>query len=139
MTVTHAENQSPRVAASPQLSTGWLAGLGATVGFGALISSSCCALPIALAALGASGVVFSGLEFLVEWRSILLGAAAVVLLSAWALFFRKRAAACSTDGSCSTNAPSHRTVIILSVGTLFLALALSWDSLIEPTFLKIVR
>jgi len=36
---------------SPVQASGWLAGLGAVVGFGALAASSCCVLPLALAGL----------------------------------------------------------------------------------------
>lgn len=140
MTVTHADDSAPRVLiAQPKVSTGWLAGSGATFGLGALISSSCCAVPLALAGLGAGGAVFSGLEFFADWRPYLLGAAALVLLTSWVTFFRRRTVACSVDGGCATSAPTRRTVLLLSIGTAFVMLSLVWDSLIEPLVLKLVR
>lgn len=140
MTVTHADDSAPRVLiAQPKVSTGWLAGFGATFGLGALISSSCCAVPLALAGLGAGGAVFSGLEFLADWRPYFLGAAALVLLTSWVMFFRRRTVACSVDGSCATSAPTKRTALLLSIGTAFVVLSLVWDSLIEPLVFKLVR
>ena len=140
MTVTHAGDSLSRMPiAAPKAPTGWVAGLGAIFGLGALVSSSCCAVPLALAGLGAGGAVFSGLEFLAEWRPYLLSAAALVLLTSWAIFFRRRAVACNTDRGCAPTAPTKRTVVLLSIGTAFVALSLVWDALIEPIVFKMVR
>jgi hypothetical protein len=45
-------------------STGALGGLGTAIGLSTLLASSCCVVPLALAGLGASGALFSGLAFL---------------------------------------------------------------------------
>ena len=66
---------------TPTPASGWLAGIGATVGFGALAASSCCVLPLALAGLGTGGAVFSGLEVLANWRLFLQGSAAMGRIS----------------------------------------------------------
>lgn len=140
MTVTDAEDSAPHVLMSPsKVSTNWLAGLGATFGLGALVSSSCCAVPVALAGLGAGGAVFSGLEFLANWRPYFLGAAALGLLTSWGMFFQRRANTCSADGRCTTSAPTKRTALLLSIGTAFVALSVAWDWLIEPFVFKLVR
>jgi len=138
VTVTNADDGASRVPLTLKASTGWVAGLGATFGLGALISSSCCAIPLALAGLGAGGAVFSGIEFLAQWRLYLLGAASLALLASWVMFLRHRAAACNTGASCAPT-PTGRTVAALSIGTAFVALALAWDALIEPIVFKLVR
>jgi mercuric ion transport protein len=140
MTVTDADDRTSRVPiAALKVSTGWMVGLGATFGLGAFVSSSCCAVPIVLAGLGAVGAVFSGLEFLAQCRLYLLGAASLVLLTSWATFFRHRAVACKTDGSCARPAPTRLTAAALSIGSAFVGLALVWDALIEPIVFKLVR
>ena len=63
--------QSTHAEPLPAPSTGLLAGTGAIVGIGALVASSCCVLPIALAGLGATGALFSGLAFLAGIRPLL--------------------------------------------------------------------
>lgn len=140
MTVTNVDDSAPRVLiAPPKVSTGWLAGFGATFGLGALISSSCCAVPLALAGLGAGGAVFGGLEFLANWRPYFLGGAGLVLLTSWVMFFQRRTVACNVGGSCTTSAPTKRTALLLSIGTAFVVLSVVWDSLIEPLAFKLVR
>lgn len=139
VTVTNADDGASRIPVTLKTSSGWVAGLGATFGLGALISSSCCAIPLALAGLGAGGAVFSGIEFLAQWRFYLLGAASLVLLTSWVMFFRHRVVACNTGADCARPAPTKRTVAALSIGTAFVVLALVWDALIEPIVLKLVR
>ena len=119
--------------------SGWLAGLGAVAGFGALSASSCCVLPLALAGLGAGSAVFGGLEILANWRPLLLGVAVMVVLAAWILVFRHRSVACNVDGSCSAYAPSRSARVLLSLGTVFVVLSVAWDPYIEPFLLKLVR
>ena len=104
----------------------------------ALISSSCCIVPLALAGLGATGAVFSGLEFLAAIRPYLLGTAAVALLASWSLYFlRRRSPACDSDGTCV--ASSWRTIGILALGSTLVGLATVWAPYIEPIFLRLVR
>lgn len=130
----------PHLAEKPAVpSTGWLAALGTAAGLGALVSSSCCVLPLALAGLGASTAVFSGLEVLANWRPFLLGGALLVLLTAWALFFRQRSAVCRTGSTCATAFPSRNTAMLLGLGSAFLALAFVWELFVEPILLKLVR
>jgi mercuric ion transport protein len=140
MTVTNADDNAPRVLVTPPtVSTGWLAGLGTTFGLGALISSSCCAVPLALAGLGAGGAVFSGLELLANYRLYVLSTAAALLVASWAMFIRRRMVACGTDRSCAPEAPARRTAVLLSIGTAFVVLSLFWDALIEPIVFRWVR
>ena len=123
----------------PAPSGSWFAGLGTVAGLGALAASSCCALPVALAGLGATGAVFGGLAILASIRPILLGGAALALLVGWGLFLRRRATACAMAGSCASPGPSRRTAALLGIGTALVALALVWEPYLEPLVLKAMR
>lgn len=120
-------------------STGWIAALGAVAGLGALISSSCCVLPLALASLGASTAVLSWLEALANWRPFLVGGAGIALLAAWAMFFWRRSAVCRTGSTCATATPSRNVAVLLGLGSALLALAFVWGPFVEPILLKLVR
>lgn len=129
-----------RIDITPAPTAGWLAGIGATVGFGALAASSCCVLPLALAGLGAGSAVFSGLEMLANWRLFLQGSAVLVLLAAWGAFLRRRSAvACGIGESCAARPASRGTRLFLSLGTAFVVLSLIWEPYIEPFLLKFIR
>lgn len=120
--------------------TRWLAGTGIIAGLGAVIASSCCVLPLALAALGVTGAAFSGLEFLVGIRPFLLGGAVVVLLAGWGLFFwKKTPPSCNGEGGCMPPSRAGRTIILLAFGTAIVGLALVWQGNIEPALLKMMR
>lgn len=125
---------------SPIQVDGWVAGLGAAAGLGALIASSCCVLPLVLAGLGAGSAIFGGLEVLANWRPLLLCGAAVLVLAAWtSLPFRRRSVACNVDGSCSAYSTSKSARVLLTLGTLSVVLSVAWDPYIEPLLLKLVR
>lgn len=139
MTSTEA-GKSSTPEAIPAPSTGLLAGTGTVVGLGALIASSCCVLPMALAGLGVTGAVFGGLAFLAEIRPLLLGGAAAMLAVGWAFFFwRRRAPVRNVGGACAVPATSARTATLLGIGSLIVGLALVWEPYVEPVLLKFVR
>ena len=138
--MTYIEKQAEVVQSKVRAPSGGLfAGLGTLVGFGALAGSSCCAVPLVLAGLGASGVVFSGLEALVAIRPFLLGAAAIALVAGWIVFARRRNMTCRIDAACSPIISSRRPLLLLSIGTAFLGLAVIWDAAIEPIVFRLVR
>jgi mercuric ion transport protein len=133
-----AETDQPTTIPTPP--TGLFAGAGAVVGLTALISSSCCIVPLALAGLGATGAAFSGLLFLAGIRPYLLGAAAVALLAGWWLYFsRRRSVACNSDGTCAAPGTSWRTMGFLALGSAFVGLAIIWEPYIEPVLLRLMR
>jgi mercuric ion transport protein len=140
-TVTNIEPREPSpLVAIPKPSTGLFAGAGVLVGLTALISSSCCVIPIALAGFGVTGAAFSGLEFLVGIRPYLLGGAALALLAGWWMFFRRRGAvACNVDGTCAKPASSQTTIIFLTLGSVFVGMALVWEPYFEPLLLRMMR
>ena len=116
------------------------AGAGALVGLMALVSSSCCLVPLALAGLGASGAAFGGLLFLAGIRPYLLGAAAVALLAGWWLYlWRRRSVTCNSDGACAAPGTSWRTIGFLALGSTFVGLATIWEPNIEPVLLRLMR
>ncbi len=133
--ITAPAEKSDPAAFSP----GWLAGLGTLAGIGALIASSCCALPVALAGLGATGAVFSGLNVLTDLRPFLLGGAALALLIGWGLMIRPRATNCLADVPCGETQPRWRTAALLGSGTVLVSLALVWEPYIEPLVLRAMR
>jgi mercuric ion transport protein len=133
-----AETQQP--ANIPATPTGLFAGAGALVGLTALVSSSCCIVPLALAGLGATGAVFSGLEFLADIRPYLLGGAALALIAGWWLYFsRRRSVACNGDGACAAPRTSWRTKGFLALGSAFVGLSTIWEPYIEPVLLRWMR
>lgn len=131
--------QSTHAEPLPAPSTGLLAGTGAIVGIGALVASSCCVLPIALAGLGATGALFSGLAFLAGIRPLLIAGAAGMLALGWGFFFwRRRRPSCDGD-TCAKPGTSRRTIGLLGFGSLVVGLALVWSPYIEPALLKLTR
>ena len=140
--MTASDVSEPAKATSGSISpppTGLLGGLGAIAGLGALAASSCCALPLLLAGLGAGGAVFSGLETLADLRPFLLGGAVIALAVGWISYYRRRvSAACRQKATC-TPATSITSLIVLSAGTFFVGLALAWNPYFDSVLLKLAR
>jgi len=131
--------QSRTIKPLPAPSTSLLAGTGAVVGISALVASSCCVLPLALAGLGVTGAVFSGLAFLADIRPFLIVGAAAMLALGWAFFFwRRRRARCDGD-SCARPERSGRMFGLLGFGSLIVGLALVWGPYVEPALLRLAR
>lgn len=138
--MTSAElGQSGATKPLPTPSTGVLAVTGAVVGAGALIASSCCVLPMALAGLGVTGAVFSGLAVLADIRPFLIAGAALMLALGWAFFFRRRRGASCDGDTCAKPTTSSRTIGLLGFGSLVVGLALVWGPYVEPVLLKLAR
>ena len=97
---------------------------GLLTGAGAVLSASCCVLPLALGGLGAGASVFAVLEAVANYRAPLLVASAVLVGIAWFVYFGRR-------GTIST-------VVALSVATVFVGTATAWDYLERP-LLKVIR
>jgi mercuric ion transport protein len=118
--------------------TGSLAALGAIAGMGGLAASSCCVLPLALAAMGAGSATLGGLEALALYRVHIIATAGVLLAGAWFTFWRRRATACAIDGACAKPATSLRTTITLALATKVVILAVVWDY-VEPLLARAVQ
>ena len=115
--------------------SGWLAALGTGAGLAALMASSCCIVPLGLAALGAGAGVFSGLEWLATWRVPLLAASALATAAAWILRSRKSSRSYACHAACARPDRSHATLFLLIGATIMLAAAASWTTL-EPLLLE---
>jgi mercuric ion transport protein len=106
-----------------------LAAGGFATAFGA---ASCCALPLALGALGLGGAWLGGLAiFFAPYRIVLLMAAAVCLLVGGALSWRRRRDAAAEACASADNCPAHRrgadrlTTVALSATALLIVAALA--------------
>jgi mercuric ion transport protein len=104
--------------------SGVLTVAGLLTGTGAVVSASCCVLPLALGGLGAGASVFSALEVIADYRTPLLVASAVLVVAAWCVYFGRR-------GAIST-------AIVLSIATAFVGTAAAWDY-VERPLLKVIR
>lgn len=84
----------------------------ALAGLSALLASSCCVLPLALALLGVSGAWMAQLRVLEPWATPLIGLSLAALAWAgWRLFRRPAATACEgedVDAACRAQRPVAR-------------------------------
>jgi mercuric ion transport protein len=131
---TPAASFSPAPPASPK----WFAALGLVAGLGAIVASSCCVIPLGLAALGASASVLFGLGAVAAWRIPLLSLSAMMIVGGWGAWWLKRPAECSTGASCASPQRSRATLALLLCATAIVLTAASW-SYIDPTLLKLFR
>ncbi|MBA4793350.1 MAG: MFS transporter permease [Phenylobacterium sp.] len=95
--------------------------------------AACCVLPMALAA---AGLGLTGAAFVAGQRLWLTIGAALVLGAGWWRIGR-RARACKIAGGCAP--PSQLSVILLSLATALLVLAILWQPFVEPKALMILR
>jgi mercuric ion transport protein len=95
--------------------------------------SACCVLPIGLSMLGLS---LAGTALVAEQRTWLTLGAALVLGAGWCSVWHRRAL-CEGDASCTP--PSMLSIGLLAAATVLLVLALTWQPLIEPRALSVLR
>ena len=114
-----------------------LALVGIATGIGAIAASSCCVVPLVLAAFGAGAGVFGMLEALASWRVPLLIVSAIGVAVGWFAWWRKRNASCEVGSACATPASSRTSLTLLVLASLIVATAIGWDH-IEPALLKLM-
>lgn len=132
--------QQPLRVHIPTPSTGALGGLGTLIGLSALLASSCCVMPLALAGLGAGSALLSGLGFLAQIRPWLLGGAITMLALGWLLLFsRSRSTTCHSGPDCVASASSRLPMSLLASGSLVVGLAMVWNAHLEPILLRLMR
>lgn len=103
--------------------------LGVLAGVGALFSAAaCCILPLGLAAAGLGA---GGLAAVVPFHWPLTALAILALAAGWFFYLRKRRA-CAPNSGCAAAPPARRTLIMLSVASLFVALSASWQFIEGP-------
>ncbi len=131
---TGATSSRANLPASPK----WFAALGLVAGFGAVVASSCCVIPLGLAALGAGAGVLGGLEMIAEWRIPLLSFSALAIIGGWGAWWLKRPIACASGASCASPQRSRATLALLLCASITVLAAASW-SYIDPALLKLLR
>ncbi|WP_363351471.1 mercuric transporter MerT family protein [Methylocystis echinoides] len=112
--------------------------LGLVAGFAAVVASSCCAIPLGLAALGASAGVLGGLETVAEWRTPFLLISALAIVGGWGAWGLKRPVACASGESCASPERSRSTLALLICASAIVLAAASWGY-IDPALLKLMR
>ena len=141
MTVNSASQNTAPAATSPSVAPAapkWFAALGLVAGLGALIASSCCVIPLGLAALGAGAGIFGGLELLAEWRVPFLSVSALAIVGGWGAWWRKRPDACVAGSSCMLPKRSRATLALLLCASAVVLAAASWGY-IDPILIKFAR
>lgn len=142
MTITDsAQETTPSVSASPVAPAApkWFAALGLVAGLGAVIASSCCVIPLGLAALGAGAGIFGGLETVAAWRVPLLSVSALGIVGGWgAWWFKRPVAVCASGSACASPERSRATLALLLCASAIMLAAASW-SYIDPVLLKLFK
>ncbi len=117
-----------------------LAIAGLLAGIGAIAVSSCCALPLAFAAVGIGAGWLGELEAFSAYRPVILGVAGLALAAGWVVFIRRqRVAVCGVDGTCA--APSRRwfTGGALALATVVFGAAVAWGTIEGPVLAALIR
>ncbi len=131
---TPAAAPHPVTPAAPK----WLGAMGLVAGLGAVVASSCCVIPLGLAALGASAGVIGGLETVAAWRVPFLAISALAVVGGWSAWWRRRPADCASGSACALPERSRATLALLLCASAIVLAAASW-SYIDPILLKLFR
>lgn len=140
MTINDAIQETAPAAAPATMTAApqWLAGVGIAGGLLAVVSSSCCIIPLGLAALGASAGILSGLAFLAEWRAPFLFVSLAAVAGNWVAWRRGKLTACASESSCAPANRSRGILALLICASFVVTTAGSWGY-IEPVLLKMAR
>jgi mercuric ion transport protein len=112
------------------------AALGRAAGLGAVVASSCCVIPLGLAALGAGASVLGGVELVAAWRAPFLTVSGLAIVGGWGAWWWKRPVACVSESACASPERSRATLgLLLCASTIVLA-AGSWGY-IDPALFKL--
>ena len=135
-----AQEKTPAGASPPAMPAApkWFAALGLVTGLGAVVASSCCVIPLALATLGASASVLGGLEVVAAGRIPFLAVSALAIIGGWGAWWLKRPTACISGSSCASPDRSRATLALLLCASAIVVAAASWGY-IDPLLLKLFR
>lgn len=137
MTINDAGQAVTSASSPPAAATSkWLAGAGLVAGLGAVIASSCCVLPLGLAAIGAGAGVIGVLNEVAAWRVPLLSVSALAVAGGWGAWWMKRREACAIDPHCATPSRRQSTTTLLALATVTVIAAAGWDH-IDPALFKL--
>ena len=112
---------------------GWLAG-GSVLG--ALASSSCCILPVALFSLGAGGAWLGNLSALAPYQPIFVAITLGFLVGGFWLVHRRPTQACDRAGSCARPAPRRAVRLALWISASLVAAAMAFPY-VAPSLLGV--
>ena len=118
-----AVDQTP---VQPERRQRWLAAGGV---LGALASSSCCILPVALFSLGASGAWLGNLSALSPYQPIFVALTLAFLASGVWLAYRRPKAACAGSEVCAQPTSGRSVKAALWAATLLVAAAIAFPYL----------
>jgi mercuric ion transport protein len=139
MSTKEADQTATGASSQPPINTAkWLAGAGLVAGAGAVVASSCCVLPIGLAALGAGAGVFGVLNEVAAWRIPFLIVSALAIASGWGMWWIKRGEDCPTGSHCAAPSRTQSTASLLILASFIGIAAASW-AYIEPVLLKFFK
>ncbi len=135
-----AQESTPAVSTPANLpsSPKWFAALGLVAGFGAVAASSCCVIPLGLAAFGAGAGILGGLETIAEWRTVLLLVSGVAIVAGWGAWWLKGPVVCAPGASCASHQRSRAALALLLCASITVLAAASWGY-IDPLLLKLLR
>lgn len=140
MTINEGTQEAPpavRSSANPTTPK-WFAAVGLVAGLGAVIASSCCVIPLGLAALGAGASVLGGLEMVAEWRVPFLAVSGLAIFGGWGAWWWRGPVACVADSACASPRRSRAMLGLLLCTSLIVALAVGWGY-IDPVLLKLLK
>lgn len=129
-----AASSLPAARAPPK----WFAALGLVAGLGAIVASSCCVVPLVLAALGAGASVLGGLEMIAAWRAPLLSISALAIAGGWGAWWMKWPVVCASGTSCASPERSRATLPLLLCASAIVLAAANW-SVVDPMLLRLLR
>ncbi len=101
----------------------WLAGGGVV---GAVVSSSCCIVPLVLFGLGIGGAWIGNLTALAPYQPIFIAITLAMLGYGYYLVYRRPAAACAADAACARPMPRRLVKFGLWSATLLVAAAIAF-------------
>jgi mercuric ion transport protein len=112
-----------RVSIQPEKRQAWLATGGV---LGAIASSSCCILPVALFSLGASGAWLGNLSALSPYQPIFIATTLGFLGGGFWFAYRRPGAACDGSAACARPMSSRAVKLALWAATLLVAAAIGF-------------
>ncbi len=116
----------------------WLAGAGIAGGLLTVVASSCCIIPLGLAALGAGAGIVGRLAFLSDWRLHFLALSLAAVVGSWVTWRRRQATACVSALSCAAVSRSRGILALLICASMVVTTAAGWGY-IKPVLLKLAR